>query len=91
MGRKAKYEIGSKEWFNQHEYGPWRTGPSGAIWHNANGYSVAIIEDHNQPGQWRYRIADPDKKQTWSSSKYDSIDKAKRPGLEEVAQMILGH
>ena len=54
-------------------------------------YHLAIIEDHNQPGQWRYRIADPQGHQTWSPSKYNSIDEAKRPGLIALAQMILGH
>jgi hypothetical protein len=91
MGRKAKYEIGSPEWLEQHEYSTWSISPQGNPHLTIRKYHLAIIEDYNEPGKWRYRIADPDKKQTWSPRKYNSIDEAKRPGLEEVAQMILGH
>jgi hypothetical protein len=79
---------GSTEWFDHWLAKFWRTSATGTIWVNIKGYNVAVIEEHNQPGKWCFRIADPQGKETWSSRKYDSIDQAKRAALEELARML---
>jgi hypothetical protein len=83
------FRPGSPEWFDHLLAIIWRTSVgNGNPFVNIEGYNVAIIQDHNQPGEYRYRIKDPQGNQTWSARKYDSIDAAKLPALKELARML---
>lgn len=66
----------------------WRIAGSGTVWTNLSGHNVAIIEDHNKPGMWRFRIKDPSGHETWSPEKYVRPADAKEPAMERLAKML---
>ena len=86
MTKRIRLAVGSPEWFAHFENTTWRIASSGTVWINIKKHNLAIIQDYHQPEKWSYRIKDPEDKETWSTSKYKSIDEAKRPALEAFAK-----
>ncbi len=68
----------------------WKTSKSGsnAIWKRLRGYVVAVIEDHEHPGRWKYRIGPEDCLQRYSAPVYDSEQSAKRAVLEALDNLL---
>ena len=86
----TKPPVGSPDWFDHWLCRHWSISPQGNYYVTIMGHNVAIIEDHNDPDLWSYRIADKAERETWSSTKYRNPEEAKRPALEECVR-ILGH
>jgi hypothetical protein len=82
------FTVGSPDWITHFCDGPWEVSAQGNLWKNILKHNVAIIRDHNDPDQWRFRIEDPRGNQSWSHSKYSSAEEAKRPAIKELARRL---
>jgi hypothetical protein len=75
-------------YLSQWSEGRWRISAQGNFHQFIDGFNIAVIEDHNEPGKWNWRIADPQGRQTWSYQKYSSPEEAKRAAIEEYEKMV---
>jgi hypothetical protein len=68
----------------------WKTSKTGsnAIWKRLRGYVVAVMEDHEHLGRWKYRIGPEDRSQRYSDAVYASEHSAKRAVLEELDNLL---
>ena len=80
--------VASAEWIDFQVNRIWKTSKHGSVYLNIAGYNMAIIQDHNEPGTWRYRLKDRNGVERPWSRKYRSVGEAKRPAIEELAGML---
>jgi hypothetical protein len=69
----------------------WRTSSSGsgAKYVTTDGYNVAVMEDYEHPGRWKWRFKRADSRaEEYSRPHYNSEEAAKRAVLEKLANAI---
>ncbi|SMP41701.1 hypothetical protein SAMN06265222_101635 [Neorhodopirellula lusitana] len=69
----------------------WKESTSGseAKWKNISGYHIAVMEDHDHPAKWKYRIGRQNSKVLdYSQSRYSTEDDAKRAVLEILCNKL---
>lgn len=85
---RNNFPVGSPEWFDHWLTKPPRISPKGTPYHDIKGHNVAIIEDYNDRGEWRWRIADRGGTEHWSRKKFGSTSEAWQAALEELEHML---
>lgn len=69
----------------------WRPSTTGskATWKNLRGYHVAVMEDHEHQGKWKYRIGPEDSEVCdYSQPIYSDEEAAKRAVLGKLCDKL---